>query len=75
MVWPAAGYLAGACNGRSDHVGVLWKRGARTSREAPIAQLTDDLFPLPAKHTLEREEQEQEKWINLSNVKLPIVLG
>lgn len=31
-----------------------------------MAQLTDDLFPLPAKHTLER----QEKWINLSSVLL-----
>lgn len=35
-----------------------------------MARLTDDLFPLPGKHTLEREEQEQEKWINLSSVKL-----
>lgn len=35
-----------------------------------IAQLTD-LFPLPEKHTLEREEQEQGRWINLPNVKLP----
>lgn len=31
-----------------------------------MAQSADDLFPHLAKHTLEREEQEQEKWINLS---------
>lgn len=27
-----AAHLAGVCNGRSDHVGVLGKRGAQTSR-------------------------------------------
>lgn len=35
-----------------------------------MAQPIDDLFPLPVKHTLKREDQEQEKWINLSSVKL-----
>lgn len=46
-------------------------RGEPEPAGTPIAQLTDDLFPLPAKHTLAREEQEQKKWIHLSNVKLP----
>lgn len=49
---------------------VCWGRGEPKPAGRLIAQLTD-LFSLPGKHTLETEELEQEKWINLSNVKLP----
>lgn len=35
-----------------------------------MAQLTYHLFLSPAKHTLEGEEQIQEKWINLSSVEV-----
>ncbi len=48
-----------------------WRRGEPKPAGRPIARPTDDLFPVPAKHTLEREEQQREKWINLSSVKLP----
>lgn len=48
-----------------------WGRGEPEPAGRLMAQPTDDLFPLLAKHTLEREEQEREKWINLSSVKLP----
>lgn len=50
---------------------VCWGRGEPKPAGRLVAQPTDDLFPLPAKHTLEREEQQREKWINLSSVKLP----
>lgn len=52
-----------------------WGKGEPKPAGRLIAQLTDDLFPLPAKHTLEREEQPREKWINLSSVKLPEECG
>lgn len=62
-------YLAGACNGQSVML-ACW--GRREPRPAGIlmAHPRHDLFSLPAKHTLEREEQEPERWINLSSVKL-----
>lgn len=50
---------------------VSWRREEPESAGRLKAQPADDLFPLPAKHTLEREEQQQEKWINVSRVKLP----
>lgn len=36
-----------------------WERGEPEPAGRLVAQLTDDLFPLPVEHTLEREEQEQ----------------
>lgn len=47
-----------------------WERGEPEPAGRLMAQLTN-LFPLPGKHTLEREEQEQERRGNFSNEELP----
>lgn len=64
-------WLAHAVGGSDHVVGRPREEGSPKPAGRPIAQLTDDLLPLLAKHTLDREKQGKEKWRDLSNVKLP----